>query len=1357
MPDYDLSRLSSYSFEQLIQSLAVRLLGPNIVIFGDGPDGGREATFEGKVPFPNSVNGWNGYGVVQVKYRQRSGDTKQDGNWAVKQLKGEIRKYIDPDSNRRKPDYFIFATNVVLTPVSEKGSKDRVIAVLEDFKKQSSLKDYAVWDYDQIRGFLDADKDVREANEFFITPGDVLSRIFRQLASTPTDRYPLFVEFLEKELLSDKFVNLEQAGHDVEERIPLATVFVDLPTHDEPPGVRAQPLDDADMNIDDIDMSMGSGEGFIKEILAASSERLDPASLGSSAISESLDAGLSRESRGRFVLIGGPGQGKTTLTQFICQIFRASIISHISQKSPQKLLPDIREALRIIQDQSEIEGFNLKVVPRFPFKIVLSNFAKALSSSEPTQVNSVFSYLTHQMRKRTDTDLPVDEFRQFLSLHPSVIIFDGLDEVPASSNRDQVLDAIRDFWVETYNLNADILAIATSRPQGYNEDFSPLYYRHRKLAELSDQHGWHFAKRLAEMRYRTDEDRKQKVLNRLKRAFRDESTARLMRSPLQVTIMTALVDRIGQPPQARWQLFDSYYDIIYHREVERDIPASIILRDYKPDIKAIHNQVGLILQIDSERTGRTDAKLSQDRFVSLVQARLAAEEHTGEKLHTLTQDIVDAASQRLVFLVEVESEQIGFEIRSLQEFMAAESLMDGTDQRIRERLNEIAPIPFWRNVFLFATGKCFAERQELREAVHATCASLNEIDEIDEIDDDELAGTYLAGSDLAIALLEEGSSRRQPKFEKLLSRIAIRALDIAKPSLQIELADIYTSQLQDIFEADIKLRLAGGCKISSLSAWNCLLRLVARDIPWAVQLAEDNWPIDQQDQIDILHAIGEPIKNPWAVAKLLQLIPSTSVSTLSRVFESVSLRDLSDHHVLEAQQEAAVSVLKLNRGHHLESAVNVLNSGLFYGPLVRLSESEYASVHRLCHIENWHSSWRVYKYAGDFLRAPSKESLASTLSSIADYIYAEGDEQTNLEQWNLPWPILACINSCNSSVDLLKLADKADQGELGDVGDWASAETRWFENGITRDDLVSMSDDRLPFDAKIGESGFPTNLGRLGVIISPQEVGGALKDMLEIFGEIAFGKTRSFVAEAINWLIGAYRIFASQDEPFKLPDLNLQTLQSIYREVPSGYPVSLYSVLHLIGDSTSDVAEFFTSIKHKNFLFHTHSRNLTIENIRVLRSAYIRLNEDDGTLLLILGLVAERGQLSDQYVDIMTPMSQLKHPEKMAAFTIMLSQATWDTDNCKQLIASAQEIGDLSSNDFNRIVTTLETNRSTGYFVEKFVVALKELVPLDDYFAHKRYVSLLGDVLRKRTSRFSDSNNSSQFALPEGVVELLRE
>ena len=137
--------------------------------------------------------------------------------------------------------------------------------------------------------------------------------------------YKTFVMFLERELLSDECVKLEQAGHNVDDRIPLASVFVDLPTHDESAGLRAPILDDTNIDIGYSGPSGHPEEAFIKEILAASSELLDPTSIGTSVISNNLDPRVPRGSRGRFVLMGGPGQGKTTLTQFICQIFRASI------------------------------------------------------------------------------------------------------------------------------------------------------------------------------------------------------------------------------------------------------------------------------------------------------------------------------------------------------------------------------------------------------------------------------------------------------------------------------------------------------------------------------------------------------------------------------------------------------------------------------------------------------------------------------------------------------------------------------------------------------------------------------------------------------------------------------------------------------------------------------------------------------------------------------------------------------------------------------------------------------------------------------------------------------------------------
>lgn len=1347
MPDYDLSRLSSRSFEQLIQSLAIKVLGPGIVVFGDGPDGGREAIFERKLDYPTPSDAWDGYGVVQAKYRQRPGNTQENGSWAVEQLKDEISKYTVPDSNLRAPDYFIYATNVVLTPVNEKGSKDRVIAVLEDFKKQTSLKDYAVWDYDQIRAFLDAYEDVRTAYQAFVTPGDVLARIIDLLSPIPNDLHAILLRFLEKEFLRDQFVNLGQAGHDSEEPVPLATVLVDLPTYDEHSQVGPHIFDDDNLDARGIAVSVPPGGGFIKDILAASSERLDPASLGTSTLSNNIELDVQGQAQGRFVLIGGPGQGKTTLTQFICQIFRASIIS---QEPPHTLSPEVHQALSIIQRHCDIEGIHHLVVPRFPFKLLLNEFARALTPSATHPVNSVLGYLAQQVKTRTDYDVTANDLRRFLAVYPSVIIFDGLDEVPASSNRDQVLDAIRDFWIDSSGANADILSIATSRPQGYNEDFSPLYYRHRQLAELSDELGWHFAQRLAEVRYRLEEDRKERVLDRLERAFRDESTARLMRSPLQVTIMAALVDRVGQPPQARWDLFKSYYDVIYDREVERSIPASNILREYRPDIRAIHNQVGLILQIDSERTGRTDAKLSRERFVSLVAARLGGEGHPVGDLHTLAGQIVEAASQRLVFLVEVESEQIGFEIRSLQEFMAAESLMDGTDQYIRKRLDEIAPIPFWRNVFLFAAGKCFAVRQELREVIHAICAALN------ETDGDEIAGAYLAGSDLAIALLEEGSPRYQPKYENLLTRIAIRALDTANPSVQVRLANVYQPQLEDTFHNEVKLRLTGVDKIRSVGAWNCLLHLIANGVPWAIDLANDNWPLDLNEQIAILQSVAEPTRNAWAMAKILYILPRAPVKTFQGQFQFIPWHDNGEGHNLTPVEEAAISVLR-SVLRPVAPHIDVLATGVSYGSLMRANGGNHTLLQRFRQIESWHPSWNLCKWVGYFLEAPSKESLSSALVSIANDFDFGADAGVSSGHVMAPWPILACLTSCKNRTELLGLADKAARGELGDLSDWVEAENRWFNKGITLEDVLSMPDSRLPFDSKIAETGFPTTLSTLSAMISPEGSTTTLEDLVKIFNNVPIGATRSFVAVLINW-VAFVHVFASRfGEPLELPQLDAATLQSIYQEVPSGSPVPLHVIVNLIGESSHEVAGFFAAMEDKNFVYDTHSdgdRHVIEESLRILRKAYIDLGQP-ASFLPILGLVSEQGYLAGQNVDINDPQLLERSTEQLAAFVIMLSQADWRTDDRKRLMDAAQKIGGLCRDDFHRIVNILERSRSVGHHFDEFVVALKGLVPLDDHMSHARYVGLLKYNLGKRTSQFSDPNQVPQFALPGGVVELL--
>jgi hypothetical protein len=677
MGDYSLSGLSPRSFERLVQALAVKVLGPGLVVFGDGPDGGREATFQGRVPFPSKAKGWNGYCVVQAKFLQRPQDPGKDGKWAVEQLREELEVFLDPEKRRRRPDYYIYATNVVLTPAGGKGAKDQVDAVFKSYKTKLKLKDWRVWDFDQIGVFLDDNSEIRRAYAAWTTPGDVLSAVMETLRPQRPDFLRVMTNYLAKELLSDQFANLGQAGHSTDYKIPLARVFVDLPVTPERgpgpaiPGKREE-KDTA---------------GLVAELIGRARDRFDAASVALAP--DSQEGGAARKPAGpepgRYVLVGGPGQGKTTIGQFACQLFRVALL----QDRVHELSAETRQALAPLIQQCKSEGPPVPQARRFPVRIVLSAFADALAKASAGL--SLLAFMAQHIERVAGYSVSTAELRGWLSLYPWLVVLDGLDEVPASTNRESLLAAIRDFWVDAAQAKADLLVLATTRPQGYNDDFSPAVYRHLWLTPLSPERAMHYARRLAANRWGHGTEQFHRVMAYLEKASQGEGTARLMQSPLQVTIMATLVDQIGPPPQDRWRLFSLYYDVIYRREQEHNIPASQLLRDHRVDVDAIHSQVAVLLQLESERAGSAEARMNTERFARIVSARLEDEGHSGEALRSLKARIIEAAGNRLVFLVGLQEGQVGFEIRSLQEFMAAEALMDGGDLSVQERLRRLAP------------------------------------------------------------------------------------------------------------------------------------------------------------------------------------------------------------------------------------------------------------------------------------------------------------------------------------------------------------------------------------------------------------------------------------------------------------------------------------------------------------------------------------------------------------------------------------------------------------------------------------------------------------------------------------------
>ncbi len=1366
MPDYDLSQLSSRSFEHLIQALSIKTIGPGVVVFGDGPDGGREATFQGKIPYPNEIAAWDGYCVIQAKFRQRPGHSTEDRQWALSELQKEVDKYLSPKSALRRPEYLIFATNVTLSPVNITGTKDRATTILNDLKRRLPLKGFDIWDYDKIRVFLDSDHEVRQSYAPWVTPGDVLAEIIAQLRLSQPDFKDTMYNFLQKQLLSDEYVNLDQAGHEIDERIPLARVFIDLHTTDQPDDPDARQSHDTNHEDYDYEESDSEEGGFVRRILDIAGDRLDRRSLSATGIGGDSDSQLSHRSRGRYVLIGGPGQGKTTVAQFICQIFRASILSRISQDS---LSPEIRDALMLIGRHCREDRLEMSVVPRCPFRVVLNEFATALSNDDLPDINSVISYLAHLIHKTTNRSTSADDLRNWISKYPTVIVFDGLDEVPSSSNRDQVLEAIRDFWIDTTSANADILVLATSRPQGYNDDFSPSYYQHQRLAPLSKELCRRFARRLASVRFGAQTDRKAKVLGRLERALESESTSRLMQSPLQVTIMTALVDRLGQPPQSRWNLFKAYYDVIYRREVERDIPASAILRNYQPDINAIHSHVGLLLQVDSEQTGRTDTKFPQERFIELVTKRLEEEGHSGDSLQGLTDQIVKAALHRLVFLVGLESEQVGFEIRSLQEFMAAESLTEGSDDYVQKRLHEIGPLSNWRNVFLFAAGKCFSERQHLRDTVYAICGQLN------ESPDDAIQRKFLSGSGLAMDLLEDGLATNQPKFVQSLARIAVRSLDVDNESYHVQLAQVYNDQLKEIYISELDQRLNDERIRLQLNAWNCLLNLVAVGLSWAEAMAMQYWPKKVDRQAKVLEATRNFGMGDWATDKLLDLVPTESFERLREIVSMsvpyASGRLTRPHSTMESQDDEerykhAIIKALMGDPFHPRRQIGILDQTyLGFASSHRVGDDSLWSkdLQRIPSTKSAHPTWEMVRSAARFLQNPTRHVLAAELLDIAAIVQQEPDSLTFRWYWQLPWPLAACIKMCTKSSDLVAMAARAKHGELGDINDWMKAEDRWAKSGVTEDDLLGMTDERLPFDSRIAYTGFPTTLSLWPIYHANSNDTSQLHRLIQLRDRIQPGRSRSFVsAMIITRLIGySFTYYHRGHKPKPLVDT--RRLEVLLTDLLSDSTVPIEVVINQLDESSKheDIERLFRVIRESDFQLAAYGgpRRISEAGVDILCKAFSFSSTREGqeSLLPGLALLAERGHQPSKNLVLPIPDTFDHTDSRIAALVVSVAQEPLDQERTDVLTDCIRGLGDkdlLTACD--RIIRTLENSDVRNQGLDHFLVWLGKLLPADDYKLHRRYVRLLERELRRRTSAFCDPIECGKFAMPRGITELLR-
>jgi hypothetical protein len=752
VPDHDLTHLGSRAFEQLVVALACKELGPGVSVFGDGRDGGREATFEGQINWSataaaaNDQQVWNGFVVVQSKFIVKpKPEPKANAVWLQKVIAADIDRWIVAarrGSRQRLPDYLLFVTNADLSPVAKTGGIDAVnefVAHKLDagstaYQAGLRVRGFRIWHADQIRSMLDAHQDVRWAFPALLTAGDVL-------AALGTDAVQLgemslqdpIREDLLRSLRDDRWIRLSQAGGPGDAKLLLDDIAIDVP------GI--------------LDAAPPRDVRAARHVLDIGDMVLRPRQ-------------PDRVDRPNLVLVGGPGQGKTTLSQLIAQAYRTAMLADVDVD----VGPDAKEIVSKTAAALERAGLFVPNNRRWPIRVDLAAYAEELAVGAET---TLLRWVAGLVSSRGERKVHAHQLRTWLAAWPWALVLDGLDEVPSAESRRLLYQQIDALLATAEDIDADLLVVVTTRPTGYDERLPADRYEHIRLGYLTPDEAAAFSNRITDLRFTDDEEQGRRVAERMHAASRDPVVARLMQTPLQVTIVSLIVEKYPTLPPDRFTLFDRYYTTVTDREIAKRIGVARYIAEHRQRVDRLHEEVALRLQVASEAANGAEAVMSAAELGEIVTKQLV---FRGFDLEAAAKDaavLVEAAMKRLVLLTARE-DGVGFEIRSLQELMAARALTEGTDDDVLTRLRLTARSPHWRNTWLLAVGSLLLRSERFEKHLVDLLAAL-------DAEPDQLNDRYKSGPALAADILDDNLANGRPAFARALLRHVLIAVD--RPSV----------------------------------------------------------------------------------------------------------------------------------------------------------------------------------------------------------------------------------------------------------------------------------------------------------------------------------------------------------------------------------------------------------------------------------------------------------------------------------------------------------------------------------------------------------------------------------------------
>ena len=421
------------------------------------------------------------------------------------------------------------------------------------------------------------------------------------------------------------------------------------------------------------------------------------AGAGGRVVAGAAQALLHPDWRGNALLVGGPGQGKSTLLQYVCQFHRSRMLNMSSYTGDDQQLAQLTRT------------------PRVAIRLDLRRYAQWAIAKEPVVTNkkgkpaagpawrSIEQYIVAEVKKGSGGhEFSLEDLAALVSTEPVLIALDGLDEVANIDQRLHVSDQIVEMHARQ-NIDArDLIVIVATRPGATTSRlWSSRDFPRFTLQRLSQGLRIQYLRKWSAVAGLNEE-----TTDKLQATFMDNQHVPHIRElasyPMQLAILLHLLHRRQLLPQQRTDLYEEYLKTFLDREQTAE--KEPLLAEQRDTIVSVHAYLGWYLQTRAEE-GTGAGSISRNELRTVLREHLEGQEY-GQQF---AERLFSAISTRVLCLVERETDRFQFEVQSLREYFTALYIFQnappkGIGNSRDDCLDALLQRPYWSNVCRFFVG-----------------------------------------------------------------------------------------------------------------------------------------------------------------------------------------------------------------------------------------------------------------------------------------------------------------------------------------------------------------------------------------------------------------------------------------------------------------------------------------------------------------------------------------------------------------------------------------------------------------------------------------------------------------------------